>query len=437
MQVTVEEISPVEKKLAVSIEWPRVAARFDEAYRELGRGVALKGFRKGKVPRSVLEKLYARQIEAEVRQRLVQESFYEAMQKHAIMPVVEPVVDDMKMERGQSFAYSARVEVRADFEPKDYFGVELDRAAPQVTPEEIDEALKNKQRELTEFKKIDGRAELQAGDVAFVDLTGTLGDRPLKRDGAMIDVGSASGGEAVPGLGQALVGLPLDAKDRDVTFTVQGAPEGQETPAEIRDLVGKSVTVKVTMRDAREKNVPVLDDDFARDTGEADSLDELREKLREKVSAQKEKEQERGLRGDLVKKLLETNSFLVAPALVERQLEVVLQRARIQMAMRGIDVRNVPLDEDRMKHDLRPEAVDEVRSFFLLDSIANKEKVEVTEADLEKRLAEMARERGKNTSRLKAELQKENRLEPIRHQLREEKTLDLLMSRANITVKRD
>lgn len=437
MQVTVEEISPVEKKLAVSIEWPRVAARFDEAYRELGRGVTLKGFRKGKVPRSVLEKLYARQIEAEVRQRLVQESFYEAMQKHDILPVVEPVVDDMKMEKGKLFAYSARVEVKAPFEPKDYFGVDLERTAPDVSAEEVEEALKAKQRELTEFKKIDGRAELRAGDVAFIDVEGTLGERPFKREGAMVDVGVDSPTDAVPGLSHALAGLPLDAKDREVTFTVQGAPEGRETPAEIRDLVGKSVTVKVTVRDSREKNVPTLDDDFARDTGEADSLDELRGKLREKVAEQKTKEQERELRGELVKKLLEKNGFQVAPALVERQLEVVMQRARIQMAMRGIDVRNVQLDETRMKADLRPEAADEVRAWFLLDAIAGKEKVEVTDADLEKRLAEMARERGKNTTRLKAELQKENRLEGVRHQLREEKTLDLLMSRANITVKRD
>jgi trigger factor len=220
-----------------------------------------------------------------------------------------------------------------------------------------------------------------------------------------------------------------------VTFTVPASKDGEEVPAELRDIAGQTVTVKVSVREAREKNVPAIDDDFAKDTGEADTLAELREKVREKVSQQKEREQERALRQDLIKKVLEKNPFLVAPALVDRQTDVLIHRAKMQLAMRGIDPRNVPLDENKLKQELRPSAVEEVRGLFLIDAIATKEKVEVSDADLEKRLAEMARERNKNVPRLKAELQKEGRLDQIRYQLREEKTLDLLMSRANITMK--
>ena len=438
MQVTVEEISPVEKKVAVQIEWPLVAAKLDEAYRELGRGVTLKGFRKGKVPRSMLEKMFARQVEGEVKQRLVQESFVKAAQQHEIAPVAEPVVEQMSLDKDKGFAYTAHVEVRAPFEPVDYFGVALEKQPPAVTAEELERALVNKRREFTEFKKIEGRETLAAGDVAFVDIEGKVGPHEVKRDGVMVDVGSAEPGEALPGLGEALSGVAVTAANHQLTFKVPGekkAPGEGEGPAEANDIIGEEAHLKITVRDAREKNVPNLDDDFAKDTGEADTLDELKGKLKEKLIAEKEKDQEGALRGELLKKILEKNPFQVAPALVDRQAEIMIHRAKVQMAMRGVDPRTLNLDETRMKQDLRPQATDEVRSLFMLDAVATKEKVEITEADLEKRLAEMAKERNKNVPKLKAELQKEGKLDQIRHQLREEKTLDLLMSHAKITVR--
>ena len=137
----------------------------------------------------------------------------------------------------------------------------------------------------------------------------------------------------------------------------------------------------------------------------------------------------------MVKELLKRNSFVVAPALVERQFDAMVQRTRLSMAMRGIDYRTAGVDEQRVRDELRESANDEVRAAFLIDAIAEKEKVEVSDADMEKRLAEMAASRDKSVPRLKAELQKEGRLEALKHQLREEKTLDLLLSRAKINEK--
>ena len=434
MQVTVEEISPVEKKVAVQIEWPMVAAKLDEAYRELARGVTLKGFRKGKVPRNILEKMYSRHIEKEVTEKLVQESFMRAAQQHEIALVAEPIVDDIKFVKGSGFEYSARVEVRAPFEVDHYSGVELERAAAVVTDEEIERAVKNKQREFTEFKKIEGREALQQGDVAFLDLAGEVGPHPVKRDGVMVEVGSSEAGEALPGLGAALVGVALGAANLELNFTVPEAVDAA-APAEQRDIAGKPARLMITVREAREKLVPALDDEFAKDTGEADSLDGLRAKLKEKLVAEHDKELDRGLRGELIKAVLAKNPFPVAPALIERQVEAQVRNAKLQMAMRGIDPRTAAIDEVKLKDEVRPAATDEVRAWFLLDAIGTKEKIEVSDADLEKKLAEMAKERGKNVPKLKAELQKDGKLEQVRHNLREEKTLDLLMSRANITMK--
>lgn len=431
MQVTISEISPVEKKVAVEIPWPYVAQKLDDAYKDLSRGVALKGFRKGKVPRPMLEKMFGRQVEQEVIKQLVQESFVTAAQQHDIQPVAEPIVDDAHLHKGQAFHYSARVEVRSIVEPKEYDGVEVAQRAAQVSDEDVEQALERKRQELTEFKPIEGRDALQASDVAVVDVNGTIGERKFDKEAMMIDLGEPAR-EPIPGLAKALVGVPLAAQQHAVTFVLPTKEENKDIAAE---LSGATAALKITVKEAREKLMPALDDEFAKDTGEADTLAELRDKTRAKLLEEDTKQAREELKSDLVKELLKRNAFVVAPALVERQLDVMIQRTRLGMAMRGIDYRSAGVDEQRMRDELRESANDEVRAAFLIDAIAEKEKVEVSDADLEKRLAEMAQSRDKSVPRLKAELQKEGRLESLKHQLREEKTLDLLLSRAKINEK--
>ena len=431
MQVTISEISPVEKKVAVEIPWPYVAQKLDEAYKDLSRGVALKGFRKGKVPRPMLEKMFGRQVESEVVKQLVQESFVTAAQQHDLQPVAEPIVDDAHLHKGQSFHYSARVEVRSIVEPKDYDGLELGQRPAAVSDTDVEGALERKRQELTEFKAIEGRTELGASDVAVVDVTGHIGERKFDKEAMMIDLGEAAR-EPLPGIAKALVGVPLTAAGHEISFTLPTKEENEHIAAE---LAGKKAVLKVTVKESREKQMPALDDEFAKDTGEADTLAELRDKTRAKLLEADTQQAREELKGDLVKELLKRNSFVVAPALVERQLDAMIQRSRLQLAMRGIDYRSAGLDETRMRDELRESANDEVRAAFLIDAIAEKEKVEVSDADLEKKLAEMAQSRDKSVPRLKAELQKEGRLESLKHQLREEKTLDLLLSRAKINEK--
>ncbi len=422
MQVKVEEVSPVEKKVAVEVEWPFVAARLDEAYRELSRGVALKGFRKGKVPRNILERMFARQVEQEVAQKLLQETFVRAAQDHQIQAVAAPIVDDYEMKKGDSFRYEARVEVRAPFEPEGYEGVEVERPEVVVSDEEVERALEHKREEFTEYKKIEGRESLAVSDVVIVDVKGELDGQPFGRDGVMADLSTESH-QSIQGLGQALLGAPVGAKDHEVAFA---SGEGE---------AAKPARLKITIREAREKRMPPLDDDFAKDTGEADTLVDLRQKLREKLLGEGEKRAEKELKEALLKELVRRNQFPVPASLIDRQADVLVERARFGMAIRGIDYRTADVDEAKLREEMKPAAADEVRSILLLDAIATKEKVEVSDADFEKRLAEMGKERGQNVARVKAELQKEERLDMVRHQLREEKTLDLLLTRANIKSK--
>jgi trigger factor len=435
MQVTISELSPVEKKVAVELPWPAVAVKLDEAYRDLQRQVSLKGFRKGKVPRPILERMYGRQVEQDVVQKLVQETFIQAATEHKIEPVAEPVVDDAHLHKGKNFHYSARVEVRSVVEPEGYFDVEVKRRAAKVDDADVERALDAKRRELTEYKAIDPAVRTAAidRDVLVLAINGTVDDEKFERDGVMSDL-SEPAQDPIPGIGKALIGVPLNAKDHAITFTIPApeAKDGGDKP------IAKDVKVKVTIREAREKVTPALDDEFAKDTGEADTLAELREKTKAKLLEEDEARAKSELRQSVVKEILKKNSFSVAPSLVDRQLETLVHRAKIQMMMRGIDPRAAEasgqLDTQRLRDSLREEAHDEVRAAFLVDAIAAKEKVEVSDAEFEKKLAEMATQREKSVPKLKAELQKEGRLETVRYQLREEKALDLILSRARIEV---
>ncbi len=437
MQVTISELSPVEKKVAVELPWPAVQVKLDEAYRDLQRSVALKGYRKGKVPRDMLERMYGRQVEQDLIQKLVQETFIQAATDHKLEPVSEPVVNDAHLHKGKNFHYSALVEVRSNVEPKDYFDATVTQRGAKVADEDVERTLDQKRRELTEYNVIDAaqRPDMLVGssDVVVLRAVGTLGEEKYEKDGFMVDLSEPTA-DPIPGLGKALLGIPVTAKEHEVTFT-SPAPEAKEgeTTAE-----GKKATLKITVHEAREKVIPAMDDEFAKDTGEADTLAELREKTKTRLLAEDDKAAKVEVRRDLVKEILKKNPFPVAASLVDRQLDALVQRAKMQMMMRGIDPRALEaqgkLDSQRMRDDLREDATNEVRAAFLVDAIATLEKVEVSDADYEKKLAEMAEARQKSVPKLKAELQKEGRLDAVRYQLREEKTLDLLMSRAKITV---
>jgi trigger factor len=425
MQVTIEDLSPVEKKLAVEIPWEKVREKLEAAYRELGKGVQIRGFRKGKVPRSVLERMFARQVHQEVARELVQESFLAAAQEHNIEPVAEPVVEDASLKPNEAFKYSARIEVRGPVELTQWEGIEASRRKVAVEDTELDRALEHKRMMHTVYKPISGRTTTSASDVLIVSLKGKIGEFPVDKPEISVDLGDPTM-EQVPGLAAALTGIPLDTQGLDVTLDV---PE--DSPH--KEIAGQKAALTVSIKDSREKVVPALDDEFAKDTGEADSLDELRTKTRGDLEKRAKEAAERDAREEVLKALVKKNPIQVAPALVERGIDTQLNRARYSLAMQGIDINKAGVDLGQMRERLREGAADEVRGQLLLEAIADKNEIQVTDTDVDQRVAEMAAAQNKPAQKLKAEMDKEGTLAGLRWRMRQEKALDLVVSRATIT----
>jgi trigger factor len=425
MQVQVESLSPVEKKLAVEIPWERVREKLDAAYKELGKGVKLKGFRPGKVPRPVLERMFARQVQSEVARELVNESFVFAAREHKLEPVAEPVVEDAVIKNGEAFRYSARVEIRGDVELKQVEGLAGTRKKVTVEDKEVDAAIEHQRRQHTDFKPISGRTEAANTDVLVVALKGKVGENAIDRPELLVDLTDPAQ-EPLPGLAEALIGIPFDAKDKPLklTFAADHA---------VKEIAGQTAELTVTVKDAREKAVPALDDEFAKDTGIAETLADLRDKLREELSKNKQGEAEREMRAGVLKAFVAANEIPVAPALVERGVDAQIERARYSLAMQGLDLNKSGVDLSGLREKLREPAIEEVRGQLLLEALADREKLEVSDSDLEAKVVELAEQRGKPPGKLKAEMHRDGSLETLRWRLRQEKALDHVVARATIT----
>jgi trigger factor len=196
-------------------------------------------------------------------------------------------------------------------------------------------------------------------------------------------------------------------------------------------MAGRQVHLHVTIKEAREKQVPALDDELAKDTGEAETLDGLRAKIRERLVESEEQRIKRELGQQLVKELIKRNEFPIAPALVDRYAQMMVSRAKQQLAMMGVDFEGV--DDAKMREEVRGEAEEEARGSILIQAIAEREGISVSDADVQKRVAELAAGRNENPKQLRAELEKDHRIHQIEGQIREQKALDMLIAQAKIT----
>ncbi|HEY5944516.1 MAG TPA: trigger factor [Kofleriaceae bacterium] len=423
MQVRIEEVSPVEKKMFVEIPWETVSQKLGDAYRELSKGVALKGFRKGKVPRPVLEQVYGPRVNAEVAYELVRESFFRANQEHNLAAVAEPRVEEADpIKKGQPFKFQAIIEVRGEVVPQDYKALPIERRKLSIADSAVEEALAQLRREHTELRPIEGREVTAAGDIVGLSITGKIGEHEINQPQFAVDLDDEER-EPLPGIRAALLGIPLDTKEKKLEL---------EVPEDYKDesLRGRKADLTITILEARAKDVPELDDEFAKDTGKADTLDGLKAALRKELEDKETEVIDREAREGVLRELIKKNQIPVASSLVDRAVEMQYQRLRQMLGMKP--ERNAQIPDD-LKDKMKPAGADEVRGQLLLEAIADKENIVVTDAELGKHIEETAKARNMAPAKLRAEWQRDGRLDSVTYSLRQDKVLKFLVDNAQIT----
>jgi len=424
MKIDVDEVSPVQRKIRVEVPAENVANEFDHVYKDLGKRVRIKGFRSGKIPRSVLLGLYGEEIKGEVKSHLVEESLAEVLKERRLQIVSRPEVETDDLREGGPFSFSALFEIKPEIEAKDYLGLEVEKIKLAVSDDRVEDALKRLQEAHARLELVEGREIVQSGDFVNLDFDGSIAGKPFsggKGENYMLEVGS---GHALPQFEQAVMGLKIGNRQ-----TVQvDYPESYPH----KEIAGKKVDFSITVREIKQKVLPALDDEFAKDHGEHGSLDELKGAIRKRLEDELRHYEEENLKEKLIGRLIEGHSFALPASMVERQTRFLMERYRSQSSGQpGDDGESAPSLEE-VRKNLEQRAARQVRATLLVEKIAQQENIDVSDSDLQTRIENLARAAGERAKSVRDYYAKADAREDLRAQMVFDRTVGYLLERARI-----
>ncbi len=423
MNVKIEEISSIRKKLSFEVPAELVDAEIDKAYGKIAKSAKIPGFRPGKASRAILERTYAPQMEEQVLGRLINDTYFKALVDHRIAAVSDPnIVDSSRLEKGKPFIYEAQVEVKPDFEAKGYTGLVLQKEKFIADPEVVEKRLEE-MRCARAVEAVSSRQEARLGDFAVVDFKGFLNGQPFaggEAEDHQLELGS---GSFIPGFEEQLAGMVRDSeKDVVVTFPAEYGNE---------DLAGQEVVFKVRLKELKEKVLPALDDDFARGFG-LESLEELRARIEGNYLTQERNRVEGDLRERLMSALIEHNPIEVPETLVAGQLDYMLGNVRSRMQSQGMSLEMLGMTEESFKAMYRDTAVKQVQGSLTLETIARQENLRVAEGDIEDKLQRIAEMSNAPLDAVKRHYGNEDARRALLGQMIEEKVIEFLLEKSQV-----
>jgi trigger factor len=431
MKVTVEELSPVLKKLSVELPPEDVDRALNRAYKAVGRKAKIPGFRPGKVPRRLLERHYGHQVAHEVAEDLVRESWPKVLDQEDVRAVAMPEVEEAgHVHAGKAFAYTAKVEVLPAAKVTDYEGLPAERPKVAVGNEDVDKELERIQGSFARLVPVEDRTKVEAGDYVVVDLSASL-------DGEPFDPGAGEGVTLEVTAGNITEGNLPEAEGHEVGATVEtrhAFPDEEGVPPKVR---GKEGVFKVEIKQIKKRELPPIDDELAKDVGEegVDTLLALRGLIRERLTEQRKEASERRLKDTLIQALVERNPIDVPQAVVDRAAMQLVRPILEQMMQSGVDPQKLMQGEGfkRLTDSSRPQAELMVKGSLLLEAVAEKAGIEIGEAALEAHYAKISKEADQPVEKVRARFQKdEDELEGLKRRLREDEALAWLTDRASI-----
>ena len=425
MKANVEEISSIKKKVSIEISEDQVNKEVESFYKDLGKKAKIKGFRPGKVPRDILERYFKDYVKAEVIQKLIEETYPQALSETDLHPVSPPVIDPGGFEDGKPFQYSAMIEVKPDIQLEEYTGLKIEGKKEEVKDEEVEERLKALQNLHANLKTISEARPIQTGDYVIVDYEARLGGKPLEGGKAIdftVEVGS---GQFIPAFEEKLIGLkPEEEKEIEVSF-----PEDYG----YQKWAGKTISFYVKIKEIKEKILPPLDDEFAKDLGDYSSFEELKVKLEGEIEKEKELALERQLKDKVVDQLLEINPFDVPESLVGEQAKAMVSDTKLRLAAQGVALKKLGVSEEKLQEDYKAMAQKQVRTFLILEKIAGAEGIAVTDEEADDRLREMSERMHQKFDVVKRYYEKNGLLPEVKAGIIRDKTLNFLLEKANIS----
>ncbi|GLH64750.1 trigger factor [Parageobacillus sp. G301] len=426
MSVKWEKLEGNEGVLTVEVDAEKVNEGLDAAFKKVVKNIAIPGFRKGKVPRVIFEKRFG--VEAlyqDALDILLPEAYAKAVEEAGIEPVDVPKIDIEQMEKGKSLIFTAKVTVKPEVKLGQYKGLEVEKMDDTVTDEDVENELKRLQENYAELVvKEDGKVE--NGDTAVIDFEGFVDGEPFeggKAENYSLEIGS---GTFIPGFEDQLIGMQAgEEKEIEVTF-----PEEYHA----KELAGKPATFKVKVHEIKEKRLPALDDEFAKDVDdEVETLEQLKDKIRKRLEEMKKNEAEAALRDAVVEKAAENAEIDIPEVMVKNETDRMLREFDQRLQMQGL---NLELyyqfsgqDEAALREQMREDAEKRVRVALTIEAIAKAENIEVTEEEINEELEKMAKAYNLEVEKLKELL---GNLDGVKEDLKWRKTIDFLVENSKV-----
>ena len=426
METNIEEISQVKRRIDVEIDAGEVTKKLDKAYRELSKKAKVRGFRPGKVPRRILEQYYSQQVLSDVKSDLIEASFSQVLEKSNLYPLGKPSLEDGVMKPGESFKYTIVMEVRPDFELKDYMRISVEKEIVNVSDDDVDKRLEEIREAHANLNPITTDRKIGDGDYVVIDLEAFWNNKPLKDLNAqdvLIQVGS---GNFYPEIESGLLGLKKGS-NRDITIAFK------EDFHDIR-LAGKDVVFSINIKDIKEKELPKLNNQFAKGLGgDIKSVAGLKKKVKEDLFAQEARRVDAELKKRLLKKITDSVDFELPQVAVEGEIERSLAALKQNLMLRGTRFEATGLSEEKMREDLRKGAEQKVKEDLVLGKIADLENIDLDEATIREGFKNLAAQTGRDMAQLRRYYEENHLMDSFRNQLLVEKILNHCVHGANIT----
>lgn len=424
MNVNLESPSALRRKLVIEIEPDEIARELDRSYGELRRGVHLKGFRPGHAPRQLLERLFGDQVRTEVIQKLTRESTEKALAEHDLKPVAQPEIVTEETDLAKALRFSATFDVKPQIVVKDYDGLRVPAQTAQVTDEQVESTLETLRQRLAPLKKVEGRESVEAGDFVLTEIEAAAGDEKLEGARGEPRLVEVSDKTLAHGLFDLLLGATVG----------QRVSRQKSYPAEYpeKDLAGKDVQWNILVKEILHRELPALDDEFAKDQGEFQTLAELREHLRGRLLEQAQHEADARVRQGLLDIVLERNPVELPQSLVEHEERMLEAELAASLQARGMEPEAALARARQGREELLPRAQKRAHANLIVDTLAEQEQVTVSDEEVAERVAAIVAQAGRERSRLADHYAQDDARQALRNSMRREKTLDLLLSRAQI-----
>jgi trigger factor len=410
----------LKRTLELSVPAAEVEQETERVLETLRKKVKLPGFRPGKVPTDILRKRFAQDIRQEVIEKLVPRHFFERAEREGLNVVGNPNISDVKLAQGEPLTFKAEFEVAPEIELKEYKEIEIAYQDPEVTDEDIEKRLEEIREQKADYISVDPRPAAE-GDYAVLSLesVGGIAGQPIKQDEVTLHMG---GEDTVAGFTENLLGVtPGEEKEFEVTY-----PEDYGQPR----LAGKTVRFRAHLKAIRKKELPELTDEFARDLGDYQNMDEVRQAVRTAIFGERQFFAQHAAKNALVEKLVTLHEFPVPEVFIERQIELQVEQHLRSLAAEGIDPRSIKLDWEKLKETQREKAIGEIKGSLLVGKIADAEGIHATNDDVDREVQRIARQDREPVAAVRIRLEKEDGLRRIASRIRTEKTLNFLFEHA-------